>query len=247
MAEHHPDLGHVIKDQNNAFYKLRSSNPSWNGQDLLSNQRIKSMHTDMRKPIEEYSQHIGDSSERKKCLNQLRAIPYHHSNRHYRCFQDKYCSFRKVKNAHPDWTKEQVHEEVANGKDNKTLRHGGKFISLSKEAVRTLVKECIEVWFNEKSIDRIAKMASSNASEGCFSMLTQYTDGKRINVDHSDLWKAVTELTACNAGKGNKRKTLMETSNLLCMPVTPVQTDRLSVVEKSRRKITFVQLVRKLK
>ena len=74
LAEHTPDLGHVIKDTNNDLYGIRTKNPSFNGKHMLSNERIKSIHSDLRKPVNEYSLHLGNESARTICLEVCHAI-----------------------------------------------------------------------------------------------------------------------------------------------------------------------------
>jgi hypothetical protein len=90
-------------------------------------------------------------------------------------------------------------------------------------------------------------MATSNASEGFFSIITQYSEGKRLNLDQTDLWKNMCELTACNAGPGNKRKTHEEISGLLCIPVSPIESVRYDKMEKTQSKDRIRSLGNKVK
>jgi hypothetical protein len=63
-------------------------------------------------------------------------------------------------------------------------------------------------------------------------MLTQYSEGKQLNVDQTDLWMTMLELTLCNAGQGNKPKTHCDISSLLSIQVLSVESIRMDREEK---------------
>ncbi len=102
-ADHSPDIGHVIEDVNNMFYKVRSKDSSFNGRYLLSNERIKSIHTDLRRPISDYSNEIGNQVSRQQCLQQIGSIIHHHCGNHSKCTVQKYCTYLQVKTENPTW------------------------------------------------------------------------------------------------------------------------------------------------
>eukprot|EP00984_Skeletonema_dohrnii_P022599 scaffold11702_cov157-Skeletonema_dohrnii-CCMP3373.AAC.2 len=229
-AEHDPDKGHVMKNTNNDIYDLREKNPSLKGTRALSNVRIKSLHTDIRDPLEEYNKEgVGNAAARCKCLKQIGAIVYHHSGDHSKCFQEKYCTFIKVKNANPTWSDEKVDEEAS----KQSKRHCGKYMSIGKDAIAKIT-ERIAKTFNPKSIDRIARCGNSNAAEAFFGSLVKLTEGKRINLDQADTWNAQAHLCVANAGKGNKQKTHYETAALLGVEVNAVEILHMKKTTKKR-------------
>ena len=227
-AEHDPDYGHVQKGVNNGMFHVRKENPSFNGSRGLSNVRIKSIHSDFRGPIKDYKQEgIGNDVARSKCLKQIKSVLYHHNGDHSYCFQAKYCKFIEVKNENPAWTEEAIQTEAA----KRSNRHGGKSMSLGKKALQT-IWETIEKTFNVKTIDRIARCGNSNASEAFMGSLVQFSEGKRLNLDQADGWLAIANLAVCNAGAGNRVKTHMEISALLCTEVNAVQRVQMKKAEK---------------
>ena len=68
LAKHIPDIGHVIKDCNNELYCIRERDPSFRGVNLLENNRIRAIMSDVLTAFKEYQPNIGDDRERKKCL-----------------------------------------------------------------------------------------------------------------------------------------------------------------------------------
>jgi len=231
-AEHDPDYGHVQKGVNNGMFHIREQNPSFKGARCLSNVRIKSMHSDFRKPIKQYKEEgIGNNDARSKCLRQIESVVYHHAGDHSKCFQAQYCTFIEVKNQHPAWTEEEIQTEAA----NRSKRHGGKSMSMGKKAIVTL-SEFIAKTFNEKSIDRIARCGNSNASEAFWGSVIEFSEGKRKNLDQADTWASMLRLAVCNAGEGNRVKTHMETSTLLGTQVTAVERVQMKKAESKSAK-----------
>ncbi|KAL7541261.1 hypothetical protein ACHAWF_006894 [Thalassiosira exigua] len=231
LAEHTPDLGHVIKDTNNDLYGIRTKNPSFNGKHMLSNERIKSIHSDLRKPVSEYSLHLGNESARTICLEVCHAIIRHHNGDHSLCKHDEYCTYRQVRSANPSSTEEDVRLETA----RQSLRHGGRTMDLSENGV-ILLESIIKKRFNVNSIDRIAKCGCSNHSERFIGTVTKFSEGKRLCLDHSDIWKCMVELAFCRAGGDNIERTHDEVSSLLGIPVTEVE--RLYQKRAKKKRVT---------
>ena len=57
--------------------------------------------------------------------------------------------------------------------------------------------------FNEKTIDKISRGGCSNLSENFWGMNIKFTEGKRLNYDHTDAWVRVNQLSFFRAGSGN--------------------------------------------
>lgn len=82
LAEHDPDYGHVQKGVNNKLFKIRKEIPSLKGTPGLRNERIKSIHSDLRGPILDYNnegvgnnhineEDLGNDDTRCNCLKQM--------------------------------------------------------------------------------------------------------------------------------------------------------------------------------
>ena len=72
VAEHLPDKGHVMKCENNALFKIRQDDKSYNGVNLLSNLRIKSIVSDIKEVVDHYEVlGFGNDEARNICLKQL--------------------------------------------------------------------------------------------------------------------------------------------------------------------------------
>jgi hypothetical protein len=136
-----------------------------------------------------------------------------------------------VKNENPTWSDEQVETEAS----NTSKRHGGKYMSIGKKAME-IITHCIEQTFNSKSIDRIARCGNSNASEAFFGSLTQFSEGKRMNLDQADAWSAMAHLCVAIAGEGNKEKTHFETSALLGIKVNELEILQMKRTTKKSKK-----------
>ena len=235
-ADHSPDIGHVIKDVNNMLYKVRSKDSSFNGRYLLSNERIKSIHTDLRRPISDYSNEIGNQVSQQQCLQQIGSIIRHHCGDHSKCTVQKYCTYLQVKTENPTWDEEQLKVECA----RRSNRHGGRSMDLSEKGILKL-EAILDKRFNTKTIDKIARCGSSNACEGFFGTVTKFSEGKRLNLDQTDIWKAMLELAFCRYGdasdcNSNVGRTHKEIANLLGLNVTSVEEKCMNVDQKIRRK-----------
>lgn len=227
IAEHIPDKGHTIKNVNNGFYNARDKNPSMGGAQCVSNVRIKTMHTDLRRALDTCIAAGNTEAAQCECLKQMYATVPHHSGDHSQCFQPKYCSYLQVKNENPSWTEEQLETEAL----NRTKRHG-HYMSIGLKA-RTILEDVVKAMFNEKSIERIASNGCSNASEAMFGTIAMYSEGKRLNLDQTDAWKAMAELAVCVTGKGNKEKTHRQLSELLGIELTSAEIE--SMLKQAKR------------
>jgi len=227
-GEHNPDQGHTVKNANNKFYKTRDQNPSMGGARCVSNVRIKSFHTDLRKAIVECTNEGNNAAAQAKCLKQMYATIPHHSGDHSQCFQEKCCTYLKVKNANPAWTEEEVETEAA----MRSLRHRGEYMSIGMKA-RKILEDVVKSMFNEKSIGRIAAGGCSNASEALFGTIVMFSEGKRLNLDQTDGWKAMAELAVCITGQGNRDKTHRQLSALLGIELTAAE---IASLEKQAKK-----------
>lgn len=216
LAEHAPDRGHVLKCHNNAMFKLKAEDRSLNGVHALSNLRIKSLTHDLKEVLICYEKGRGDPAAKKACLDQLPAIVTHHCGRHHLCKNEKWCTYLKIKKQHPDWTHDQIEEKAAED----TLRpHKGKYMSLSDDGIAKLTKRITDR-FNYGSIDKYAKGGCSNLSENFWNMVTKFSEGKRLNEDHTDLWEVNNKLAFCRKGEGNIEKTHDQVSDKLGLHIT---------------------------
>ena len=108
IAEHFPDLGHVIKNSSNEFFSARDKDPSFKGKQCLTNEKIKSIHSDISHTVKGYRAYVGIEREQAKCLRQLNCIVRHHCGDHSKCFQDNFCTSIQVKTKYPAWSYEEI-------------------------------------------------------------------------------------------------------------------------------------------
>ena len=229
-AEHFPDIGHTVKNSSNEMYKLRDKDTSFRGKNCLSNTRIKSISSDITKAVKDYNPYVGDEVKRKECLDQLRTIIRHHCNDHSLCKQEKFCSHLKVQNEHPTWSKKEIEAEaIKRSKRHKT------HMDLSSEGIYVLEK-IINKRFNEKTIDKIAKLGSSNHCEGFWSELVKLSEGKRLGGCGTDLWFSMLQLCYCMNGQGHKEQSREELSKLLGLFVTDTENKAHALSAKIREK-----------
>ena len=118
---------------------------------LLSNERIKSIHTDLRRPISDYSNEIGNQVSQQQCLQQIGSIIRHHCGDHSKCTVQKYCTYLQVKTENPTWDEEQLKVECA----RRSNRHGGRSMDLSEKGILKL-EAILDKRLNAKTIDKIA-------------------------------------------------------------------------------------------
>lgn len=233
-AEHIPDGGHVTKCQNNEFFRIREKDPSFKGNHALSNLRIRSLNSMVKRPIKKYREAgVGNEAARKKCLDQIGAVITHSCGDHSKCFDEEFCTHLKVKREHPDWSNEEIQSEVA-----KTTRlpFGGKNMSLSNKGIATL-ESALSKRYNVKSIDKIAKGGCSNLSEMHWSVNGKFSEGKRKCEDHTDMWQTTNKLTFCRTGDGNVADTHSRISSSLGLSVNSVQSGFLAGASKRKDQV----------
>lgn len=235
VADHSPDAPHVFKCTSNKLYSERAKDASLRGGNyLLTNQKIKSIHCDARHAIEEYHPNVGDCVARNTCLKQIGCIIRHHCGDHSRCIHAKYCTYLEVKNEHPTWSDAQIVEEAASRSKRK-----GPDMQLSQKGIAKLEGILLH-YFNEKSIDRIARLATGNASEGFFSRVTKFSEGKKNKYNQTDIWKAILEIALCRAGdaadgQSNVSRTHEQIACLLGISITSVERKAMEREDKKRR------------
>jgi len=59
-------------------------------------------------------------------------------------------------------------------------------MDLSEYGIGVLVRELMKR-FNTKNIDKLAQMACGNSCEAFFGVLTKFSEGKHLNLEHTDL------------------------------------------------------------
>ena len=238
LAEHSPDKGHVMKCNNNALFKLRGEDKSLSGNHALTNLRIKSLTSDVKAVVDDYQQNgFCNDVARKACLDQMLAIVPHHCGDHDKCTNEKWCKYLVVKNEYPDLDERKIAEE-AMARSHRPF--GGKNMSLSHEGIETLTNK-IRQRFNAKSIDRIARGGCSNLSESFWNMNTKFSEGKRLNEDHTDSYVVTNKLTFCRIGDGNIEKTHYQVSNRLGLPITSTERKHQTAAAKTRKRIKEYQ------
>ena len=124
--------------------------------------------------------------------------------------------FLKIKNLHPTWTDPEIAEEAA---ATSSRPHGGKNMSLSNEGIAKLTSKIVSR-FNNKTIDKIAGGGCSNLSENFWGIGTKFSEGKRLNFDHTDAYMSSNKLTFCRIGEGNIEKTHDQVSARLGLSIT---------------------------
>ena len=106
-------------------------------------------------------------------------------------------------------------------------------MELSYDGVRIIQNELMKR-FNTKNIDKISEMACSNDCEGFFGVLTKFTEGKRLNLEHTDLWRNMIMLVFCRTGI--IEETHHELSRLLNLGSTEIEVMRLMQNGKKRKR-----------
>jgi len=111
--------------------------------------------------------------------------------------------------------------------------HGGKNMSLSEEGIIKLTSKILSR-FNSKTIDKIAGGGCSNLSENFWGVCTKFSEGKRLNLDHTDAYIIFNKLTFCRVGGGNIEKTHDNVSAWLGLGATSPETAYFSSAAKTR-------------
>jgi hypothetical protein len=199
LAEHEPDIGHFLKTISNAMYILCDKDRTMKGKQLLETPRIRAITSDVKKHIDTYHDCIVDLQEKEStimaqqgltarkdvarnvCLKALTSIARHHSGDHSKC-TDVHCKYLKIEAevAKTNDRSDCEFDVIVAQRYAKEARFKGKIMSLHEGGIEKLT-EVITSRANEKNIDRIAAMGSSNPCEGFFGCLTKQTEGKRIH------------------------------------------------------------------
>jgi hypothetical protein len=238
LTSHRPDGGHVMKATSSSMFALRKKDRSFNGANCLSNMRIKSITRDIRKTIDHYTEvGVGDPVARRQCLDQIYAIIPHQCGEHHQCVNERFCTYLRVKKRNPDWRDGQI-RTAAYHESTRALR--GKNMSLHSRGQEILVS-LLRKRFNEKTIDKIAEDGCSNLSESFWNMNTKFSEGKRLNQDHTDHWEVTNKLTFCRVGEGNIEKTHSEVSRQLSLKVTSPEFKQQTKSRKIRLRIKNYQ------
>jgi len=164
------------------------------------------------------------------CLKQLEAVVPHQCGDHSKCQHERWCTFLKEKIKHPTWTDVEIAEEAAL---TSSRPHGGKNMSLSDAGIEKLTSKILSR-FNSKTIDKIAGGGCSNLSENFWGVTTKFSEGKRLNLDHTDAYISCNKLTFCRIGEGNIEKTHDNVSARLGLSVTSPESTYLGIAAKKR-------------
>ena len=244
IAEHLPDKGHVLKCNNNKLFKIREQDKTLKGVHALTNLRIKSINSDISRIISDYEEKgVGNEEARKACLEQLGAIITHHCGLHHDCKHEKWCQFLRAKNANPEGSESELAAEAARASNRS---HEGKNMSLSSAGIMALTK-VIQDRFNELTIDKVAGGGCSNLSENFWSTLVKFTEGKRLNYDHTDAWEIMNMLCFCRKGEGNIRKTNGQVLEKVGVQIKSPQTKYQGLAEKKNAGVRKIQSSPKFK
>ena len=162
---------------------------------------------------------------------------------HDKCKHDKWCTFVGTKKLHPEWTDSQVAAEAIKAS---TRPNDGKLMSLSKDGIAFLTT-LITDRFNAKTIDRIAAGGCSNLSENFWSMVTKFSEGKRLCLDLTDAWEVMNKLAFCRKGEGNISKTNDQVAAKLGVSVTGPELKHRAVAERNKLKVQKRQKTEKFK
>ena len=219
-ADHSPDKGHVMKCLSNFFFKLKKEDASLRGVHALTPVRIKMIVTDISAALSNFtSLGVDDQAAKRACLDQIDAIILHHCGNHKLCKDEKCCTYTRVKNANPEWD-EDVIAAAAVQESFRPL--GGKSMSLSDRGIAVL-EAALKKYINEATVERVADGGCSNLSENFWSVCTKFSEGKRLNQDHSNHYAMTNKISFCRMGAGNVEKTHEEVSTRLCLPTAAIQ------------------------
>ena len=227
-AKHVADKNHIVKNFGNDVFAYRGKDKTaGSGVSGLNNERILMIKSDVSHILDFYQPHIGEEGPKKKALELVRALPKHHCGDHSLCKHEDFCTFLKVKNANPEMSTAEVDAKAA----SESMRsHQLSLDSVGHHQLLTI----LEKRFGDRSIDNSAAGGCSNYSENMWMRFTKYTEGKRLNVDHSDLWTVISRLVFIRIGEGNVAKTHQELSHQLSLPVTDVSRQFRARADKKR-------------
>ena len=126
-------------------------------------------------------------------MKRIDAVVLHHCGVHSKCKWGDVCGYTKIKAENPTWTEDQIHAEHA-----ATGRFRGKAMGLSDHGIH-VIKRVLFRRFDAKSVVSVAQCLSSNPAEGFFGIVAKFSQGKRLNLEHTDLWKSMFFLGFCRS------------------------------------------------
>ena len=209
LAEQDPDGGHLIKCISNGYYDTAEHDKSLKGAGLLEPTRIRAISSDVGKHIRTFHNKLASlemtpndlALARSACLKAMGAIIPHHCGNHKEC-DVSYCKYLQLKRRLEaayfalDVTKSQMElENEVRAEYAKVARFRGRLLSLNKSA-QDKVSRVITSRLNEKNIDRVAKLLSSNRCENFFNVLTKHTEGKRRYLGRKDTFEVTAYFAA---------------------------------------------------
>lgn len=186
---------------------------------------------------------VDNDEARQECLDQIDATIPHHCGDHSHCVHERFCSYLKVKNLHGDWAEDKIKAEAFKI-SRRALR--GKDLSLNCKGV-VIVQNAIQKKVNSKNVYKIASGGCSNLSESFWNQTTKWTEGKRLNLDHTDAYIVANQITFCRIGDGNVEKTHDEVSEQMGLNVTSSQKKYQAKAQKERARIKKSQQMEEFK
>jgi len=104
---------------------------------------------------------------------------------------------------HPTWNDDEIAEEAA---ITSRRPHERKKMSLSEAGIAKLTSKILSR-FNINTIDKIAGGGCSIFSENFWGVCTKFSEGKHLNLDHTDAYISINNLALCRIGVGNIQST----------------------------------------
>ena len=230
-AKQLPDRNHVLKNCTNDIYTFCGKDKTvGSGVSGLSNERIALVKSDLNKISKAYLEEgIGVPEAKKKALELVDALVPHHCGDHSLCKHPEFYTYLRVKTDNQQLSDAEVATKAA---EISMRSHQLSLDATGRSAVTGIIKKR----FAPKSIDNAASGGCSNFSESFWNGLTKFSEGKRLNVDHSDLWTSNNYLVFIRSGDGNVQKTNLEISEQLSLPVTAASTEYRERADKKRSK-----------
>ena len=212
-------------------------NKQFGGVGLLDPSRTCSISSDVSRHLSSYSNEkkailsttIGDSEDKKEkinnakktCLQRIDSIIHHHCGNHEHC-DHSHCLHKKIElevrtcvkimDENKDDAEKRTEKEIKEmieEKYAKQSRFKGSYMDISLNGQNEL-KTVIKKRLNEKNLDRIAKILSSNCCEQYFGCLVKYSQGKRLNQDMTDSWRVLQYFVAGLRSNANFTSDLIE-------------------------------------
>ena len=181
---------------------------------------------------------------RSKAVDVADAVPLDQRNqrngRQKRVGKCKYacwCTFKAVKDEHPDWEDDAIEEE-AMARSHRPF--GGRNMSLSERGKEVLTSLICQR-FHRGSIDKITRGGCSNLSEGFWNVTTKFSEGKRLNDDLADSYEVHNKLAFCRAGDRNVVRTQDQVSERLGLAMSSVGRQHQARSERKRKQVSEYQ------